>query len=72
MLQKQHFEETEIAGRGPPVATALHHFPAYATDLSADLHVWNDETEISRPLRLRMAYSSGFQPVGHRSIFVVG
>ena len=55
-------------GTWPPVATALHHFPAYATDLSADLDVWKDENEIWRPLRLRMAYSSGFQPVGHRSI----
>ena len=55
-------------GHGPPVATALHHFPDYATDFSADLHVWKDETEISRPLRLHMAHSSGFQPVGHRSI----
>ena len=62
MLQKQYFEH------GLPVATALHHFPAYVTDLSADLQVWKDETEISQPLRLHMAYSSGFQPVGHRKI----
>ena len=55
-------------GTWPPVATALHHFPAYATDLSADLDVWKDENEIWRPLRLRMAYSSGFQPAGHRGI----
>ena len=55
-------------GTWPSVATALHHFPAYATDLSADLDVWKDENEIWRSLRLRMAYSSGFQPAGHRSI----
>ena len=47
---------------------APHHFPAYAIDLSVDVHVWKDETESSRPLRLHKAYSSGFQPVGHRRI----
>ena len=48
MLQKTVFWVNWNRRARSPVATALHHFPAYATDLSADLHVWKDETEISR------------------------